>query len=160
MDRQLAARAAELAAAIKETEVYKEWVKAREELEAHQAAQVMLRNLQALQAELMRKAQAGEPISQAEEEHWQRTLETVAFNPYVRAVLETDIALGQLLAGVYQMILTELGVEAAEAAFPAAGQPAAPAPGQGWGPAPGQGPQAAPEPEPPRKSRLWVPGQP
>jgi len=160
MERHLAAKAAELAAAIKETEVYKEWVKAREELEAHHAAQVMLRNLQALQAELMRKAQAGEPISQAEEEHWQRTLETVSFNPYVRAVLETDLALAQLLAGVYQMILTELGVDAAEAAFPSAVQPAAPAAGQGLGPAPGQGTKPAREPEPPRKSRLWVPGQP
>ncbi|OUM99608.1 MAG: hypothetical protein BAA04_01395 [Firmicutes bacterium ZCTH02-B6] len=160
MERQLAAKAAELAAAIKETQVYKDWAKAREELEAHHAAQVMLRSLQALQLELMRKARAGESISQAEEEQLQRTFETVAFNPYVRAVLETDMALGQLLAQVYQAVLMELGVEDAEAVFPTAGKTAAPAPGPGWAPAQGPGPQAAPDPEPPRKSRLWVPGQP
>src|SRR5690606_41948134 len=65
----------------------REWVKARDELRQHYAAQVMLRNLHEAQLELMRKIQAGEAIGPEDEERWQRTAELVAYNPYVSAVL-------------------------------------------------------------------------
>jgi len=145
----------ELAAAIRETDVYRAWQEARAALAQRHAAQVMLRDLQAQQEALLRKAQAGEAITPEDEERLQRTLETVSYNPYVRAVLETDLALAQLLAAVQQALAAQLGMEAG---------PAEPSPGAAAGPRAG-GPAGqvlgpSPPPEPPRKSRLWVPGQP
>ncbi|HEY8418092.1 MAG TPA: YlbF family regulator [Limnochordales bacterium] len=151
MEGELKAKVTALAAAIKETDIYKAWRKAREDLAEHHAAQVMLRDLRAVEAELVRKAQAGEEITQAEQERYQRSMETVAYNPYVRAVLETDLALAQLLVAVQQAIVQELGLDAEEAGL-AAGAPGGPG-GPGLAAPP-------PPPEPPRKSRLWVPGQP
>src|SRR5690606_9452781 len=94
----------ELAAAIRETDVYRAWQEARAALAQRHAAQVMLRDLQAQQEALLRKAQAGEAITPEDEERLRRTLETVAYDPYVRAVLETDLALAQLLAAVQQAL--------------------------------------------------------
>jgi len=154
MEGELRAKVTAVAAAIKETDVYKAWLKARQDLAEHHAAQVMLRDLRSVEAELLRKAQAGEEITQAEQERYQRTMETVAYNPYVRAVLETDLALAQLLVAVQQAIVQELGLDVDEAGVLAA------APG---GPGVSAGANLTPPPpqqEPPRKSRLWVPGQP
>jgi len=167
MDREVAAKAAAVAAAIKETELYRAWVKAREDVAQRHAAQVMLRDLRAVEAELMRKAEAGETPTPEEQERWQRTVETVSYNPYVRAVLETDMALAQLLAEVQQVIARELGLAAETApGDPGAGASGAGAPGaagSGQGPAAGvaaEAPAPSEPPEPPRRSRLWVPGQP
>lgn len=140
MDSALKDKARALARAIKDSDVYKSWVKAQEDLKARHAAQVMLRDLQNAQAELMRKVQAGEPISQEDEQRWQRTVETVAYNPYVAAVLQAEQAMGQLMTEINEAIAEELGLT------PDAGDAVEDEP--------------APRVEPAPRSRLWVPGQP
>lgn len=151
-EEALEAKIRELAAVIQQTDLYREWQEARAALAEHHAAQVMLRDLQSLQSQLLRKAQAGETITADEEERLKRTFETVSYNPYVRAVLETDMAMFQLLAAVNQALAVQLGLEP-DAAAPAAAAGSAGIPPSGEAP-------AAPPPEPPRRSRLWVPGQP
>lgn len=140
MDDGLKEKARSLAQAIKDSDVYKSWLKAQEDLKARHAAQVMLRELQSAQAELMRKVQAGEPVSQEDEQRWQRTVETVAYNPYVAAVLQAEQAMGQLMTDINETIAEELGLVSAADGTPEE--------------------EPAPQVEPAPKSRLWVPGQP
>lgn len=134
VDNSVLARTKELAEAIKQTDVYREWLKARDELRDHHAAQVMLRDLQRAQLELMHKIQAGEPINPEDEARWQRTAEAAAYNPYVAAVLRAEQALTQLLAEISEIIAQEMGLAEQE---PAQREDVRPA-----------------------RSRLWVPGQP
>ncbi|MBO8141807.1 MAG: YlbF family regulator [Firmicutes bacterium] len=150
MDQKVEAAVREVVEALKQTEAYRAWVKARDDLANHHAAQVMLRDLQAVQTDLARKIESGERLSPEDEQRWQRTLETVAYNPYVRAVLEAEMAMGELLAKLHQAIAAGLGLQPEGAGTaPDSGR----IPGQGPSPAASQAP-------PPRKSRLWVPGQP
>lgn len=136
MDQTVEARAKELAEAIKRTEAYREWVKARDELRQHYAAQVMLRNLHEAQLELMRKIQAGEAIGPEDEERWQRTAELVAYNPYVSAVLRAEQAMAELIAEVNEAIARELGLACEDSTRRGDDNP------------------------PPARGKLWVPGQP
>lgn len=136
VDEKLKDKARALAQAIKDSDAYKTWLQAQEDLKERHAAQVMLRDLQAAQAELMRKVQAGEPVSQQDEARWQRTVETVAANPYVAAVLQAEQTMGQLLSDVNERIAQELGM-GSDAVGPTGDDPEPPVP----------------------KSRLWVPGQ-
>lgn len=135
VDQALKDKAKALAQAIKDSDVYRDWLQAQQDLQERHAAQVMLRDLQQAQAELMRKVQSGEPVGPEDEARWQRTVETVAFNPYVAAVLQAEQAMGQLLADVNETIAQELGLAPAE-----------------------DEPEEPPAPPTP-KSRLWVPGQ-
>lgn len=132
-------KAKALAQAIKESDVYKSWIRAQEDLKERHAAQVMLRDLQMAQAELMRKVQAGEPVGPEDEARWQRTVETVAYNPYVAAVLQAEQGMVRLLSDINETLAKELGLEPDDDTDGSA--------------------EEAPE-APTPKSRLWVPGQP
>lgn len=140
------AQAAALAEAIKAEPVYKNWVQAREDLEDRHAAQVMLRDLQQAQVELMQKAERGEAIGEEEQARWQRTVETVAYNPYVAAVLQAEAAMGELLAQINEELAKQLGL-APDGEQLDGGTGAG---SSGTGDSPGTEP----------KSRLWVPGRP
>lgn len=135
VDEAVRAKTKALADAVKESDAYKAWVKAREDVRERHAAQVMLRDLQRAQLELMRKAQAGETIGPEEEERWRRTVETIAYNPYVSAVLRAEQALSQLLAEIHQLLAQELGLLDEER-------------------------QQADDDDASARGRLWVPGQP
>lgn len=138
MDEAMKEKAKALAQAVKESDVYKAWLKAQADLRERHAAQVMLRDLQQAQMELMRKVQAGEPVGPEDEARWQRTVETVAYNPYVAAVLQAEQAMAQLLGDINETIAKELGLADDDADGVS---------------------EVEPGPQPP-KSRLWVPGQP
>ncbi len=140
-ERNFEETAKTLARAIKDSDVYKSWLQAQENLNERHAARVMLRDLQRAQAELMRKVQTGEPVTPEDEAHWQRTVETVAYNPYVAAVLQAEQALARLLAEINEIIAAELDLGTQDPDGPSDGE-------EGKG-----GP-------PPPRSRLWVPGHP
>lgn len=132
--------AASLAEAIRQEPVYKNWLQARADVEERHAAKVMLRDLQQAQAELMEKMQKGESISEEEQTRWQKTVETVAYNPYVAALLQAEAALAALLTEVNEELAKQLGVTPESAGHIGA---------------------AGPEDEMTggQPSRLWVPGR-
>lgn len=120
MAEHLEQHVAALAAAIKETEAYKGWQAAREDLEQRHAAKVMLRDLQTLQAQLMQKLEAGQALSEQEEQRWQQTLQTVAHNPYVAAMLQAEAALAQVLGAVNETLARQLGMDGEQTDAPEA----------------------------------------
>ena len=96
MDEALKEKAKALAQAVKESDVFRAWQQARAELEQRAAAQIMLRDLQRAQAEIMRKVRASQPVGQKRRSGTAARWE-VAYNR-TAAVLQAEQALGQLLA--------------------------------------------------------------
>lgn len=114
MQAGLRDQAKALARALAATEEYQRLVAAQREVAQHEAARIMLRDLRALQRELERKQLAGEPISESEIQQLQQRSQLVAFNPYVRELLEAEIAFAQLMLEVQAVIHHELGLDADE----------------------------------------------
>lgn len=61
--------------------------------------------------ELERKQLAGEPVSESDLQQLQQRSQLVAFNPYVRDLIEAEMAFAQLMLDVQSVIHQELGLE-------------------------------------------------
>lgn len=140
MDPRIKRKVDELAELLKESDVLKALREARDELSRHEAAKIMLRDLQAKQRALQQKILRGEEPGENEVADYQRAFELAGFNPYVRSVVEAEIALGEILMYIQQRVDEVLAVvqDDGETAGGASG---------------------AEENKMPR-SRLWVPGSP
>lgn len=121
---------------------------AREEIGRHEAARIMLKDLRERQRRLAEKSRRGETPSPQEMEELQRVAEVVGFNPYIRALMEAEVAYAGLMGAVVEAIEQELGLPP-EPLEPQEAQPAA-----------GQGQEAGSGRVTAARPRLWVPGQP
>lgn len=140
-------KAEALADALAESEEYREFVEARENLEKHEAAKIMLRDFQQKQAELQQKVMSGQQLTEADTEDLQSAYQLVAFNPYVRKVIETEAAFGEILAQVQQILAEAVGMETPdETDEPGSQEPSSPPPASDDDPGSSSG-------------RLWVPGR-
>ena len=149
---EIKAKAEALAEALAQSDEFKAFQSAREELEKHEAAKIMLRDLHRKQASLQQKVMQGQAPSEAEVQSLQETYQLVAFNPYVRRVIEAEFAFTNLLAEVQEILAKAVGMELPEEA--GAGQgPRGPAAG-------GSGEAKKPDAGSSARSRLWVPGRP
>ena len=108
----------------------------------------MLRDFQQKQFAFQQKVMQGQAPTEAEVQSLQEAYQLVTFNPYVRRVVEAEIAFSELLAAVQQTLAEAVGLEAPDGA---AGDQQS----SGSGPAqvnkPDDGGSA--------RSRLWVPGR-
>ena len=162
MNPDVKAKAEALAKALAESEEFKALQEAQEELEKHEAAKIMLRDLRQKQFAVQQKIVAGENPDESEMQQLQETYQLVAFNPYVRRVIEAEVAFAAMLAEV-QRILGEAGgawpAEEGEEGQLGAGGSGLASGGTGLsaggsslsGNRPGDGGSA--------RSRLWVPGR-
>ncbi|MBE3599653.1 MAG: YlbF family regulator [Limnochordaceae bacterium] len=124
----------------------KELKAARAELDRHEAARIMLRDLRQRERRLAERQMAGEKISDQELEELRQVAGVVGFNPYVRALLEAELRYATLMAGIQRALEEALGF--------------ASEPPDGEGDASGQQEAAGRGKVEPARSRLWVPGQP
>lgn len=149
MSPEVRARAEALAEALAASPEYTALKEATEALENHEAAKIMLRDFRAKQEALQRRVLAGEPPSEAEIESLQQTYQLVAYNPYVRRVIEAEAAFTATLAEIQRLLAEAVGLEVPDL------DDEGPAPGGTPGGAGGgqsnEGSRA--------RSRLWVPGQ-
>ena len=155
LSREILAAARSLAALLRGTPAVERLRQARQAVLEREAARIMLRDLTARQQRLLQRRAAGETIDPGEWEQFQELARVVAYNPYVRELLEAEQAVAALLAAVLAEL--EQGLQLPQLDLP-----------QGQGPteAPPErpataGPQGVPQPGPTAtRSRLWVPGQP
>lgn len=143
MDPNVQRKAKELADALVASEAYQRLKAAREELERHEAAKIMLRDFTARQRSLQERVLRGEQPSEQEIAAFQEAAAIVSMNPYIRRLLEAEMAFGDLMVAVQRELFQAVGLELPEDAG---------------------APVAAPPPQPPQqeskpKSRLWVPGR-
>lgn len=157
MNPEVKAKAEALADALAESKEYQEFVDARESLENHEAAKIMLRDFQSKQAALQQKVFSGQQPTEAEVNALQEAYRLVTFNPYVRRAVEAEAVFAQLLADVQKIIGEAVGIEMPDDEETLAEGGSAGAPGDA-GPSPTQ-PGGLDDSGGSGRSRLWVPGR-
>ncbi len=145
---EVKAKAEALANALAESDEFKKFQEAREELDKHEAAKIMLRDFQQKQLALQQKVMQGHAPTEAEVASLQQAYQLVTFNPYVRKVVEAEVAFSELLASVQQILAEAVGIEGPEEEGAEQGE---------LGSGPAQGPK--PDDGGPARPRLWVPGR-
>lgn len=111
MNPEVKARAEALAEALADSEEFAALKDARAELEKHEAAKIMMRDFQQQQAALQQKVMAGQPPTEAEVQRLQEAYRLVAFNPYVRKVIEAETAFAELLGEVQSILAEAVGMD-------------------------------------------------
>lgn len=93
-------KAQELADAIVESSEYTRMLEARESVNGHEAAKVMLRDFQEKQMELQNLQAEGGEITPEQEEELQRLFGVISVNPYIRELFEAEFAFSGLMMQV------------------------------------------------------------
>ncbi|MDI9485220.1 MAG: YlbF family regulator [Bacillota bacterium] len=93
-------KAQELAEAIANSQEYTRLKAAREEVDKHQAAKVMLRDFQEKQLKLQQQQMSGEEITPEQEEQLQNLFGVISVNPYIRELFEAEFAFSGLMMQV------------------------------------------------------------
>lgn len=148
MNPEVKAKAEALAEALAQSDEYKALQAAREEIDRHEAAKIMLRDFRQKQMAIERKMLSGEAPSDQEIEALQQAYQIVALNPYVRRLIEAEVALSAMMAEVQRILAKAVGIEL----------PGDPAQSGGVAGVSGQGGKPDDPGDTPR-SRLWVPGR-
>jgi Uncharacterized conserved protein len=152
---EVKAKAEALAEALARSEEYAALKAAQDEVEQHEAAKIMLRDFRQKQAALERKMLSGETPSEEEVNALQQAYQIVALNPYIRKLIEAEVAFAAMMAEVQRILAAAVGVELPDDALFARGS--AGATGAGGSAAGGQ--DKKPDDGGSARSRLWVPGR-
>ncbi|WP_324668996.1 YlbF family regulator [Geochorda subterranea] len=132
---------------------------AREEIGRHEAARIMLRDLRRRERQLAEKSRRGETPSPQELEELEKVAEVVTYNPYVRALLQAEMAYAGLMAAVVGALEEALQLPALPDEVEGGGVPATPSAGQ-TGATEGPGGIQPGGRVTLARPKLWVPGQP
>lgn len=150
MNPEVIKKAEALAEALAECEEYEAFKSARDELDEHESAKIMLRDFQRKQAALQQKVLQGRQPTEAEVQSLQETYQLVTFNPYVRKVVEAEAAFSELLAEVQKILAEAVGIDVPDEE-------------DGGQDSPGSGETGGKRPDDDdggsARSRLWVPGR-
>lgn len=103
-------KAYELADAIKASPEYLAYVKAKGEVERHEAARIMLRDLRQKQEKLEKARLAGEELKKEDIEDLRRTYEIVGFNPYIKELFQAEFKLMEMVGEVNKIIAEACGL--------------------------------------------------
>lgn len=97
-------KAQELANAIMNSAEYQKMIAARERVQNHQAARVMLRDFQNKQLELHKQQMEGTPVTAEQEEQLQQLFGVISINPYIRELFEAEFAFSGLMLEVNDVL--------------------------------------------------------
>lgn len=170
VNQEIRSKAQALAEALANSDEYKELKEAKEELERHEAARIMFRDFRQKREALERKALSGQTPSDEEIQALQQAYQIVALNPYVRRVLEAEVAFAAMMAEVQRILAEAVGIELPEGLQPdQAGQAGRTGQAQAAEAGSGQG-EGSPSLDGARQNRdqddggkprprLWVPGR-
>ncbi len=104
-------KAQELAAAIANSKEYTWMMSARQEVNKHQAAKVMLRDFQEKQLQLQKQQMSGEQITPDQEEQLQSLFGVISVNPYIRELFEAEFAFSGLMMQVNDALAAVLDLK-------------------------------------------------
>ncbi|QDX92757.1 YlbF family regulator [Brevibacillus laterosporus] len=103
-------KAHELARAIKESDEYKTFLTAQQNVSADPEASRMLADFRQKQFEFQMKQMSGQELGQEEIEQIQKLYETIQLHPEIRKVLEAERMLGQIMEDVNRIIAEPLQI--------------------------------------------------
>lgn len=104
-------KAQALADAIMNSAEYQNMITARDKVQNHQAAKVMLRDFQNKQLELHKQQMEGKPITQEQEDSLQQLFGVISINPYIRELFEAEFAFSGLMLEVNDILANVLDVK-------------------------------------------------
>lgn len=107
-------KAQELADALALSSEFQRLKEARESVEEHEAAKIMLRDFQEKQAELQKQQMEGKAVSEKQTEELRKLYEILSINPYIRELFEAEFAFGALMMDVQKTITQGLGLDGGE----------------------------------------------
>lgn len=102
----ISTKAQQLADSVVESSEYQNLKEARDNIENHQAAKIMLRDFQRKQLNLQKKQMDGNPITEEDTKELNKLYEVLHINPYIRELLEAEFAFHELMNKI-QEILSE-----------------------------------------------------
>ncbi|NLW09470.1 MAG: YlbF family regulator [Firmicutes bacterium] len=105
------ALARELGRALAESEEFKAYQKAKEQVEEHEAAKIMLEDFRRKQLALETKTLRGEEPSSTEVEELKKLSEILGYNPYIREYIMAEMRFTQLILEVQKTIADAAGLE-------------------------------------------------
>ena len=105
------ALARELGKAMAGSEEYKAYQKAKQQVEEHEAAKIMLEDFRKKQLALEKKALSGEEPSSAEVEQLKKLSEILGYNPYIREYLLAEMRFTHLVFAVQKAIADAAGLD-------------------------------------------------
>lgn len=111
MDPILKRKAEELAEALASSQAYRRVRSARQAVEEHAAAKVMLKDLEARRAALEKRQAGGETLTDKEIEQFQKISEVVMMNPYIRELMQAEWEFAHALMEVQQILAKAIGAE-------------------------------------------------
>jgi len=104
-------KAEQLADAILNSPEYKKMIEARDKVQEHQAAQMMLRDFQRKQEELHKQQMEGTPITPQQEEELQQLLKIISVNPYIRDLFEAEFVFSGLMMEINDILASVLDLK-------------------------------------------------
>ncbi len=104
-------KAEELAAAITNSNEYQRLISAREKVNEHSAAKIMLRDFQNLQGDLHKQQMDGNPVTPEQEEQLQNLFGVISVNPYIRELFEAEFAFSGMMLGVNDVLAQVLDLK-------------------------------------------------
>ena len=111
-------KAEKLAAAILNSAEYKKMIAARENINNHKAAQVMLRDFQDKQEELHKQQMEGQTVTPEQEQQLEQLFAVISVNPYIRELFEAEFAFSGLMMDVNDVLSKALDLKDEEPGTP------------------------------------------
>lgn len=109
-DMDIKSKAQKLAEALTTSQEYQRYQKSREEINNHEAAKVMLRDFQKKQTALQKQQMEGNPVTEQQMDDLRKLSEVLTINPYIRELVEAEMAFGSLMMEVQEILTNSLDV--------------------------------------------------
>jgi cell fate (sporulation/competence/biofilm development) regulator YlbF (YheA/YmcA/DUF963 family) len=106
--------AKQLAKSLTESPEYQDYEKAKHNLEAHEAARVMLEDFRKKQWELERKKAGGEKLIEPYETELRKLAEIIGLNPFIREYLMAEFQFTQIVIEIQRILNEAMGIHPLE----------------------------------------------
>jgi cell fate (sporulation/competence/biofilm development) regulator YlbF (YheA/YmcA/DUF963 family) len=106
--------AKQLAKSLTESPEYQEYKKAKQNLEAHEAARVMLEDFRKKQWEFERKKVGGEKLLAPYEDELRKLAEVIGLNPFIREYLMAEFHFTQIIMEIQRILNEAMGIHPLE----------------------------------------------
>lgn len=104
-------RAQLLADALVESSEYKRLKKAREGIEQHEAAKIMLRDFQKKQLSLQKQQFEGKSVTESQVEELTKLYEVLNINPYIRELFESEMNFHGIMLEIQEILSSAIDLE-------------------------------------------------
>lgn len=104
-------RAQLLADALVESSEYQRLKKAREDIEQHEAARIMLKDFQKKQMDLQKQQLEGKSVTESQVEELTKLYEILNINPYIRELFESEMFFHGIILEVQEILSSAIDLE-------------------------------------------------